>query len=135
MSEAEALKICTASCLGCQLEEACPFPDIPEARLNKVVKGDYSKTKQAESARRRYQANPERFKAMARARRTANEARLSDAQRKIRTVRKSHNMTQETLAASIGVHPVTISSWEHGRSPANWELLRKVFPELKEAET
>lgn len=135
MSETEALRLCTGNCLGCGLEDSCPFPDIPEERLTRVCRQDERKARHAAYKRRVYQADPERVKSMMRASRAANEARLADAQRRIRTVREAHSMTQRTLAVRIGVCTATIANWEHGRRPANWALLRKVFPELEEVAT
>ena len=36
------------------------------------------------------------------------------------------------LAPMAGVTDATISAWEHGRSPANWDNLCAVLPELEE---
>lgn len=59
--------------------------------------------------------------------------RLLNQQRKVlRSVRIANGLTQQKLAARIGVTDATISAWEHGRSPANWDNLCAVLPELEE---
>ena len=59
--------------------------------------------------------------------------RMLNQQRKVlRSVRIANGLTQQKLAARIGVTDATISAWEHGRSPANWDNLCAVLPELEE---
>ena len=64
------------------------------------------------------------------ARQEANKEKLADKQKKIRDRRVSAGYSQAKLGALIGVSGATISSWEIGHQPANWEKLRNVFPDL-----
>ena len=35
--------------------------------------------------------------------------------KRVREIRKKHNLTQEELAGLLGVHAVTVSNWESGK--------------------
>lgn len=48
----------------------------------------------------------------------------------IKELRKSRNMTQDTLASALGVQRTTISMWETGQSLPRAELLPKLAAAL-----
>ena len=65
--------------------------------------------------------------------REANMERYADEQQVIRTARKARGWTQKDLGAMLGYSLQYVCHWEKGRSPAPWEKLYEVMPELKEA--
>ena len=96
--------------------------------------------------RRWYEQNKERYKAVSRAwyknnadrhhaqvklRRTSNKAEFGRAQKCIAKARAAHNMSQAVLAERIGVNQSTVSFWECGAAPANWDKLCAALPELE----
>ena len=53
-------------------------------------------------------------------------------QKLIRVARGKMGLKQRELAKEIGVNERTISAWERGTNPANWELLYKALPNLRQ---
>lgn len=74
-------------------------------------------------------ANREKMAAYQKAHYKANQKKLSNRQKVIRTFRLTRLMTQAEFAARLGVSESTVSRWERGLLPANWDLLRSVFQE------
>ena len=48
----------------------------------------------------------------------------------IKNVRTAHGMSQKDLANKVGVSVSTVSRWENGVHPANWDKLCAVLPDL-----
>ena len=127
----------------------CPYPDcivdgllpsdmerndqLDETAYRNRRQAYYSTHKEqvAATARVYYQSNSERIKEHCRAYRDANAAQLSETQACIRPARLNAGYSQRKLASLIGVSNTTISLWESGRLPANWDKLCAVLPSLK----
>lgn len=108
-----------------------------EANKEKVAakrKADYEAHREERIAYQKAyrEANRYEIAAKRKARREASREKLAAKQNCIRTARKSHSMRQSDLARLVGVNTSTISAWEHGTSPANWDNLCAVLPELEE---
>ena len=113
----------------------CPYPDVPDECLSAPLTYDeYKESRRIDSESRYEQKTNAQKKVYAQNKsyREANKEKLADKQSCIRTVRRSHNMSQHDLARLVGVHHTTISGWECGTSPANWDKLCAVLPELEE---
>lgn len=63
----------------------------------------------------------------------ANKDKVAERQRAIARVRREHGLTQADLAKQICVSRATISLWESGALPADWDKLVLALPELKTA--
>lgn len=61
-----------------------------------------------------------------------NQEKFGPIQKKIKIARKKMGIKQRELADMVGVNESTISAWERGVNPANWELLYKAIPNLKD---
>lgn len=61
-----------------------------------------------------------------------NQEKFGPIQKKIKIARKKMGLKQRELADMVEVSESTISAWERGVNPANWELLYTAMPELKE---
>lgn len=62
----------------------------------------------------------------------AQRGRFEKEQRVITIARRARGWSQDTLAKMIYVSVATLSHYENGISPAPWDDLEKVMPELKE---
>lgn len=113
----------------------CPYPDVPDECLSDSLTYDEYKESDRLDSESRYERKTNKEKKIAARKKAwheANRDKLADKQSCIRTVRKSHGMRQSDLAQLVGVSQGTISAWEHGRSPANWDNLCAVLPELEQ---
>ena len=81
--------------------------------------------------RARYKNNANRIRAQVKLRRNKNKTELGHAQKCIAQARAAHGMSQAVLAKRIGVNQSTVSYWECGAAPANWDKLCAVLPELE----
>lgn len=81
--------------------------------------------------RARYKNNADRICAQLQLRRTKNKAELGHTQKCIAQARAARGMSQAALAKHIGVSQSTVSYWECGAAPANWDKLCAVLPELE----
>lgn len=81
--------------------------------------------------RARYKNNADRIRAQIQLRRTKNKAELGHAQKCIAQARAARGMSQAALGKRIGVNQSTVSYWECGAAPANWDKLCAVLPELE----
>ena len=126
----------------------CPYPDVPEECLERsLTYNEYRQLAEIDSEilfpkteaqrkvaaqRKAYrEANKEKVAAQQKAWYEANKEKVAAQQECISRVRKSHRMTQYTLASLIGVGQATVSMWETGSLPANWDKLCAVMPELE----
>ena len=63
----------------------------------------------------------------------AEKERILDRQREtLKPARVAAGLTQRQLGNMVGVAEATISSWERGKTVANWCSLCYVLPELEE---
>lgn len=125
----------------------CPYPDC-KIRSDYAVRGGIGKEIEDalgcdKPAYQKAQRDKERDAAYYQARRRAildrqnelrqrNREQLGEEQAAIREARKRRGWTQEQLAVQCGVGQYTISAWECGTAPADWDKIRAVFPELRE---
>ena len=77
-----------------------------------------------------YEANKDRALAYQKAYREANKDKLR-CQAAIKVARQKRNWSQEHLASQLGVTRTTLSLWELGKVPAQWDKLCAVLPELE----
>ena len=141
---------CNMDCFNCPYED-CIFDGITQAdiaesnertRLHRAeVDKQYAYQREYREANRDaiaayqreyYEANRDAIAAKQREYREANRDAIAAYQREIRTARKLRGYTQRVLGALIGVDRSTISHWESGKAPADWELLYTALPELAE---
>ena len=125
----------------------CPYPDVPEECLSRSLTYDEyrelawieaeiinpktaAQKKAAAQQKAWYEANREKVAARKKAYREANRERVAAQQKVIAVIRKRKGVTQSDLAALAGVRRATISLWETGQSPADWNKLCAVLPEL-----
>ena len=113
----------------------CPYPDVPDECLSAPLTYDEYKESRRIDSESRYEQKTNAQKKVAaqqKAYREANREKVAAQQKCIRVARKSRRMRQSDLAQLVGVSQRAISAWEHGRSPANWDNLCAVLPELEE---
>ncbi len=77
-----------------------------------------------------YEANKDRIAASQKAYYEANKDKLG-CQAAIKVARQKRNWSQEHLASQLGVTRTTLSLWELGKVPAQWDKLCAVLPELE----
>ena len=78
-----------------------------------------------------YEANKDKVAARQKAWYEANKDKVAARQKNIALARKAHGMTQNGLAAIVGVTQATVSLWETGAVKANWDKLCAALPELE----
>lgn len=108
-----------------------------EANREKVAaqqKENYEEHREERRAQQKAyrEANKDHIYAQRKSYLEANKKKLSDKQKCIQVARKSHGMRQSDLALLLCVSQSTISMWEQGKVPANWDKPCAVLPELKE---
>lgn len=86
----------------------------------------------AQYARNHYRANRERILARDKRRREANKQKYAEAQSIIRIARKQAGLTQKELGRLCGLSHSMICYWESGEQKANWDVLFRVLPQLRE---
>lgn len=90
----------------------------------------------AQYTRNYYHANRDRILAHSKRRREANKRKYAEAQSIIRIARKQAGLTQKELGHLCGLSHAMISCWESGEQKANWGVLFRALPQLREmAET
>lgn len=109
--------VCNRDCLS------CPYPDVPA--------DDYRQLEEIEEIINPKTAQQRKVAAWQRAYRKANRDKVAAQQSCIAQIRKARGMTQDQLAALIGVAQSTISAFEHGALVADWDKLCDVLPELE----
>ena len=107
-----------------------------EANREKIIaknKAYYKANREKESARKKawYKSNLNEISVKQKSYRENNRKKLASVQKCISEVRKSLNMSQRDFALLVGVARGTISKWESGTIPANWNSLCTVVPELE----
>ncbi len=78
-----------------------------------------------------YEANKDKVAARQKAWYEANKDKIAARQKNIALARKARGMTQNGLAAIVGVTQATVSLWETGAVKANWDKLCAALPELE----
>ena len=133
---------CNHNCLE------CPYPDVPDECLEAALTWDEwqeldvidkdiinpkTAKQKAVAARQKawYEANKDKVAAWRKAYREANKDKVAARQKNIALARKAHGMTQNGLAAIVGVTQATVSLWETGAVKANWDKLCAALPELE----
>lgn len=86
----------------------------------------------AQYARNHYHANRDRILARSKRRREANKRKYAEAQSIIRIARKQAGLTQKELGHLCGLSHAMISCWESGEQKANWGVLFRALPQLRE---
>ena len=86
----------------------------------------------AQYARNHYRANRERILARDKRRREANKQKYAEAQSIIRIARKQAGLTQKELGRLCGLSHSMICYWESGEQKANWDVLFRALPQLRE---
>ena len=111
----------------------CPYPDVPEECLERsLTYNEYRQLAEIDSEILFPKTEAQRkVAAQQKAWYEANKEKVAAQQECISRVRKSHRMTQYTLASLIGVGQATVSMWETGSLPANWDKLCAALPELE----
>ena len=89
-----------------------------------------NKDRIAASKKAYYEANKYRIAASQKAYYEANKDKLG-CQAAIKVARQKRNWSQEHLASQLGVTRTTLSLWELGKVPAQWDKLCAVLPELE----
>ena len=107
-----------------------------EAMIKRAVKWNRDHPERRKAIVQKYEANNrEKIKAL---RRQADRTRNNERQEKLRTeqsciaaYRKARGLSQRRLAELTGISQHTISKWERGIRPANWDRLYAALPELR----
>lgn len=86
----------------------------------------------AQYACNHYHANRDRILARSKRRREANKRKYAEAQSIIRIARKQAGLTQKELGHLCGLSHAMISCWESGEQKANWGVLFRALPQLRE---
>ena len=128
---------CNRDCLN------CPYPDCIDPPLSigeyreleavdkEILHPKTEKQRRALAYQKAYhKANRDREAAYRKAYREANKDKLR-CQAAIKVARQKRNWSQEHLASQLGVTRTTLSLWELGKVPAQWDKLCAVLPELE----
>ena len=112
----------------------CPYPDVPDECLQAhLTQDEYRELRWIDSEIINPKTDAQKKRAAYKKAYTeANKKKFADKQKCIREARKYRGMRQSDLAQLVGVSQGVISTWEQGRSPANWDNLCAVLPELEE---
>ena len=86
----------------------------------------------AQYARNYYHANRDRILTRNKRRCEANKQKYAGTQGVIRIARKQAGLTQKELGRLCGLSHAMICYWESGAQKANWDLLFRVLPQLRE---
>lgn len=86
----------------------------------------------AQYARNHYRANRERVLARDKRRREASKQKYAKTQSIIRIARKRAGLTQKELGRLCGLSHSMICYWESGKQKANWAVLFRALPQLRE---
>ena len=97
-----------------------------------VDRMDYGRRKLAERQKAYREANRDKVAEYQKAYYEANRDKVAERQKAIADARKDHKWSQKELAQRLGVSRSLVAQWETGFVPANWDLLFKVLPELRE---
>ena len=124
----------------------CPFPDDCHLSADFSTKGQINRAVEealeGAACLAERQARPmvdvdeeerEQRLRLQRAYRKKCREELAEKQACIKTARLRRGLLLSEAARAIGVSYPTLSMWEHGTAPANWDKVYRVFPELKEA--
>ena len=113
---------CNRDCLN------CPYPDCIDPPLSI---GEY-RDLEAVDKEILHQKTEKQRRALAyqKAYYEANKDKLG-CQAAIKVARQKRNWSQEHLASQLGVTRTTLSLWELGKVPAQWDKLCAVLPELE----
>ena len=113
---------CNRDCLN------CPYPDCIDPPLSI---GEYRELEAVDKEILHPKTEKQR-RALAyqKAYREANKDKLR-CQAAIKVARQKRNWSQEHLASQLGVTRTTLSLWELGKVPAQWDKLCAVLPELE----
>ena len=87
----------------------------------------------AEAKRAYYEANRDKIAEAKRAYYEANRDKIAEIGEALRRWRMARKYTQTTLGFLLGVTPRTISYWERGEVPINFDRIDKMWPPVMEA--
>ena len=130
---------CSENCFECPYDD-CILDDeitLDDMALSREIDAAIKpKTRKEETIaayqREYYEQNRESIAAKQREYREQNRESIAAYQRRIYDARKALGYSQSELGRLVGVSQRIISYWERGEVPADWELLMKALPELRE---
>ncbi len=149
------MKPCDGNCFECVFDDCIlgddlTFDDIKISREIEAAANPKTQKELAIAAKQReyrernreeiaaykreyYERNREEIAAYKREYYERNREEIAAKQRVIYDYRRERGLPQRAFAKLLGVSRQTVSLWENGLSPADWDLIMSVFPELCEA--